>query len=320
MSDFRLAILGEQKPASHLTALKENLHYALIWLDGIWQLDKPANANYILAQISSDKAAETLQTLLKRFPSNRLIVATSTPFPLSGIKWHLPFDEQLPCPSIISLVNILATIYEQEYQLSGYPDSYRAFEYLLGIIRFSQDDNIARSCALNDDPAVIISPQENVYYIKVGFEKIIPLLSVKKSEVTVKKLSDNELAKDIDSIEFGSRLNAYANLDDEVHLLDMGVNDIVKRPLNELVWFSVLVSSKGNPLQSYNSRAKLFTSENSFEYLNDFFKKEYAPLIHLFSQKPMTIIESTKLSRRSIFDTINFCNACTVLGSMTFSD
>jgi hypothetical protein len=45
----------------------------------------------------------------------------------------------------------------------------------------------------------------------------------------------------------------------------------------------------------------------------DFFSQHYKKLAELLSAKPISVIELSNATQHSLFDTFNFCNACSAL-------
>lgn len=315
MNDFRLAILAARSATGEYAALENNLSQAIAWMGNFWQLTKPAEANFIFMLISSAKTLKTLQILQGGFPAERIIVATSVAVELPHIKWLLPFPKTQRCPTVLSIVNLLSRIWEH------YPDNkpnyvgdvFEPTLYLPGIIEQSKEDGVARICPLDSGVNVVLAPKESAYYFAGDVEQLMAFAGREKTSIKVIDATEQELAECAGLIKFGSRLNDYANFGDADILPQMGVKQSAKGNLSDLIWLSVLVASRGRTLSSYDTDDKVILLDMPDILLMDYFSVEYKKLSEIFISKPATVIEASSAAQRSLFDTINFCNACTVL-------
>lgn len=315
MNNFRLAILAAQTANGEYFALQTNLNQAITWLSNTWQLTKPAEANFIFMPLTSTKSLKTLQTLQNSYPIERIIVATSIQIQLPQIKWLLPFSKTQTCPTVLSLVNLLSRIREHfQNQKPGYLDQvFEPMQYLPGIIEQCKQDGTARLCSLDSAVRIILAPKESAYYFAGHLEQLIPLACALNTVIKVESVSEHELADTTGLLNFGSRFNDHAHLDDVKILPGIGVKRSTQGSLSDLLWLSVLIASCGRRLSSYNLNEKIFLLEIPDILLSDYFCVEYNKLSEIFISKPTSVIEASTAAHRSLFDTINFCNACTVL-------
>ena len=271
-------------------------------------------------QVTSAKALKILQALQISYPTEKLIVATSLPIELPGIRWCLLFPKQSACPSVMSIVNLLTRIYEGT-QINQNMDQNSFFspdEFFTGIINTAKKDGKAMACTFKNTPTVILSPKESAYYFAHEFEELFPLVAAPKSLINIKTFGDQQFEEEIKHMQFGARLNAYAQFDDELSLHDIGLKAVVKHNLDDLVWLSVFAASKGYPFDVYKVDDKIRMLETPSIFARDEFKNEYGTLAEIFLAKPTTIAEAGKIAGRSLFDTINFCNASVSLGNIEF--
>jgi len=316
MNSFRVAILAAPSASEELSALQNNLTQTMTWLGNAWQLSKPVNANFILIPVTSTKSLKALQTLQNSYPIDKIMVATSIQIDLPQIKWLLPFPKTQPCPSVSSLVNLFSSI--REYFQNNNPEYlqeiFEPMQYLPGIIEQAKHDGIARRlCTENDSQKLVIVPKESAYYFAGNLEQLVPFAGNEKSSITVTTVTETELADTTGLLNVSSRLKEHAQLDDVKILPQMGLNQTTKGHLNDLIWLSVLIASRGRRLSSYQLTDKIILLEIPDILLMDYFSVEYNKLSAIFISKPASVIEASSAAKRSLFDTINFCNACTVL-------
>jgi hypothetical protein len=305
MYPYRLALLAEQNFIDSGSDAYVNLENAVTWLNQSWKLTKPAEADYIFMLASSTNSLKTLQTLQQNYPKEKLIVATSMQVELPQIKWQLSFPKKNSFPSVLSIVNLLTRIIEtnQSDRFVKIDVPFDPGQYLPAIIKQAEQDRISRLCKLTSAIAIVIYSSQKVFYSKGNFDYLVPLAAANKSNLTVQKISDRELPNLIGSPMHGQGFN-------EQHEYEFSY----KRDLNDLVWFSVLVASQGNPLKSYTANHKISLLEIPDILLMDYFADEYRRLAEILISKPTSPIEASQSIERSLYDVINFCNACTVLG------
>jgi hypothetical protein len=158
-----------------------------------------------------------------------------------------------------------------------------------------------------------LAPKEQAYYFAGDLEQIIPFACAEKASIKVAAISEQELADTTALIKSGTRLNNHADLGDEENLPQLGVKQSPKGHLNDLIWLSVLIASRGKPLSSYKPDDKIILLDIPDILLMDYFSVEYKKLSEIFISRSASVIEASATAQRSLFDTINFCNACTVL-------
>ena len=321
MSDLRVAVLAAPTANNERNSFTYTLKLAADWLGHPWAIAKPSEANFIFMLVNSIKNLKTLQNLQQNYPPDKLIVASSVGVELPQVRWHLPFSKQLPFPSTLSVVNLFSRIQETLTEIS--PSQAGGISepnnHLPGVIEQCSADGIARMCSLGNSPTIVIAPKEKSFYLAETIEAIIPLALAAKKELTIKEIDNTELKKHVDTLNFGTRVSDYATFDDVGILPQIGMKSPPKQRLTELVWFSVLVGSRGNPLSSYSLTDKVSLHEIPDVLLKDYYAQEYKRLAENLFAKPTPILEAAQKSGRSLFDTINFCNACAVLRIADFS-
>ena len=311
MDEFRLAILAPQTAKGDHIALHTSLTQAVAWLGQAWRLTKPADADFIFMLAASTKSLSTLQTLQRSYPIEKLIVASSIPIDMPQIKWHLAFSKQQNCPTILAIVNLLSRIQEHFLGLkpSGNDSFFEPTQHLAGLIGQCQQDGIARVCTLDNTSKIILNPKESTYYFSGDWEQLIPLALADIKAIKVSEASENELADETESINFGSRLSEYANFGDVEILPKMGVRESPKGNLQDLLWFSTLVAARGRTLNAYSASDKMILKTMPDILQLDYFSHEYQNLAALLIAKPISIIDAGTITGHSVFSTINFCNA-----------
>jgi hypothetical protein len=321
MNEFRLALLSDQKASSNPAALRTHLDYALTWLSDTWSLTSAVHANYIFMQLTSNKDLKTLQKLQVTFPKERLIIASSLAVKLPDIEWYLPFTKQSPCPSVTSIVNLLATISERSrrHHQTQERGVFSPLACLAGVISQSKQNNHSVVCRYGDLPELILSPKENAFYFTQNFEQLIPIAAAPKDSINTQIVNDKLFDDAVKNLQFGSRINAYASFDDSVDLMEMGIQSDAKQDLDELMWFAVLVASRGMPLETYQVNDKMRLLEMPSAILSKRFNNDYDKLAEIFLAKAVSIIEANEISQHSLYDTVNFCNACTSIGQSEFT-
>jgi hypothetical protein len=315
MNNFRLAILAAQSSNGEFTSLQNNLAQAITWLGNTWQLTKPVHANFIIMLVTSAKSLKTLQTLQNVYPPGRFIVATSLQIKLPQIKWQLPFPKKQTSPSILSLVNLLSRVREHYLNQSAVDlaTAFNSMEHFSGIIEQCRQDQVSRACSKDNGPIVVLLPKKSAYYFAGTLEQLVPIAAANRSSITVKNLSADEYAGSLDAFIETTQPQQNHRIDEAVLPAHSELQGLNQGHINDLLWLSVLIASRGRPISLFQLTDKISLLEIPDILLGEYFSVEYKKLIEIFISKPASVIEASKIAQRSLFDTINFYNACKVL-------
>jgi hypothetical protein len=300
---------------NEIVEVKNAISLAISCTNGGWALVEPAAANLLLVRVNSETDLQTLQNLQQKFPDERLVVFASNEFAIEA-RWLLPFIKRNVVPTILSIVNLFSRIHAHflpsENRL-GPPEFYDPYEDLLGIVQESINDGMARICSCAGGPELYLLPNEHAFYLSGNIEQLIPMVLAKRQAIQSVTVNDHQVIEAVSYVKFSSRLSSYLTLDDDNLFQAIKVKKYKRYALNELLWFAVLIGSRGRFLVSSQWEETILLKQLP-EYLRlDYYGKEYKPLADHINAHSDSLAKIATSSTYPVFQIIGFYNACSVM-------
>ena len=314
MESLCVTIIASSATENELSKIKSVVSQAINCSSDVWSLVGPAKASLILIWINSEKDLKAFQIFQNKYPAERIIVFASNEFPIQS-RWHLSYAKQNLVPSVLSITNLFSRI-QANFLPVDYSDAMAFFDpsqYLLGIIQQASRDNVARICSFQSSPDIYLLPNENSFYISGNIEQLVPMVLASQLEINVKEVDDEQIIEAVSYVKFSSRLSQYLVLDEDSVFEDINVKKYKRYALNELIWFAVLIGSRGRLLNN-TSLTKTVLLRQVPEYLRlEYYGKEYKPVADCMTTNAITLHEVCVKTQRSLPEVVSFYNACATL-------
>jgi hypothetical protein len=276
-----------------------------------WQCIAEGPADIYLVTVESLQEWNRHQVEL---PRDRLLACTLPGFEIDGARWWIQRDPE-HLPSLLALARTLNLIGAElaSGNLSGAPISvkpetpkpmeaispatpandadsfYDPDRHLIGIIRECLADGLPRRLACEDKSgAVLVEPRRGICFVPGDDVLSSPLLSAPRDQIQVHRLGDEQLARDI------STMNARG------------------RALNDLIFLAALLGSQGRLWVGcrHDEPVRL---KQWLDFRNLFHHMDFIGLMAFMNSNTADVNAIAARTGISIDKVINFHNACMAL-------
>jgi len=311
---LRLAILAPSASDNDHQLINNAITTAIACLNNAWSIADSSQAHLILIWVNSEKDLKALQVLQEKYPSERIIVLAANEFRIQA-HWHLSYLKHNTVPSILSIANLLSRI-QAHFLPSDSPETPVAFDpddCLFGIVQQAINDNIGRICSYQSCPDIYLLPKENAFYLSGNMEQLIPMALAKRQDINITEVNDQQILETVSYVKFSSRLSQYMFLDEDSIFNDINVKKYKRYALNELVWFAVLIGSRGC-LSGNIPPTETVLLKQLPEYMRlEYYGREYKELADCMSSNALSLFDIRAKTGKSLFEIIGFYNACNAL-------
>ncbi|GAB6139716.1 hypothetical protein JCM14076_04450 [Methylosoma difficile] len=177
--------------------------------------------------------------------------------------------------------------------------------HFLGLIQKAMADGVTRYCKHPACPEVYLVPTENAFYSpETNIESLQALCLAAPFDLSVELLPNWQPDQEVD-VQAG-----------RLHITRKpkpSATNLIKYPLEELVWYSTLCASKGRLL--VNSRIDIAVGLNTYPDFSSLFHKEHEPMLAaMLLEDALPLPALANLSGVPLAEVIDFHNACAILG------
>ena len=314
MDKIRLAILNYAGTTKDYSLIHEVLVKAISLLDGGWVLSEPADTDLMLVWVNAEADIKILQHLDGKYPPENIIVLVSNEYSVSA-RWQLSYPKQKNLPSILAVTKLLSRVQAHFSPVSRFETrgNFDPNQYFYGLLQKAMADGVARICSYPGCPDVYLLPKENSFYLSGEMEKLIPMMLVDWQDLTVTSVNDQQIIEKVSYVQFSARLSQYMFLEEDSIFQTLNVNKYKRYSLNELVWFCILIVSRGRLLPNMQATDVVLLKQMP-EYLRlDYYAREYKPLANCFCGDALSLYEASAITQFSLYEIIGFINACKAL-------
>lgn len=311
---LRLAILAPSATEQELALIRQAASLAIRCLNSDWSLTDNAQANLLLVWINSEKDVQAFKILQEKYTDKRLIVWASNELPVQT-SWYLPYPKRNTVPTVLGIANLFSRVQAHflPAENTPKPDAFVPEQCLLAIVLQALADGKARICLYDDCPPLYLLPNEQAFYLDGSLEQLIPMVLADRQAIRATEASDHDVLKTVSYVQFSSRLSQYMFLEEDSVFQDIKVKKYKRYAINELLWFSALLASRGRLPHGIGADETVLLKHLP-EYLRlEYYGKDYKPLADRLVGNAVNLTEMPDGTPCSWFEACAFYNACAAL-------